>query len=456
MNIQEFAHKYLSIEILPHQRPWYDFIENNMYALLLAPREHGKSTTMRTWLLWRLCNNPNLRVLIASHKEELANEFARDILMQLEREDLQHDFGFSPGKPWRVGQAYLESATPRTTRKSTATLGTVAKLSGVTGRRFDIIVMDDPFDSKDVLTEKQRHKLKHWINTELFNCLDEDIYRKMVVIGTRKHIEDWYSELAEMSHWAVKREQLYTVKDGVKTYLWPERFNPEVEAIRRVQLEPDEFAMEFMNEPVAAEGLRFPRSWLKFYGGSTGRDLPLAHDLRYYMGIDPSMGKTGERTTHMGIVVVAFDWRPAEQKIYVVEMVRAKPNLAEQMELIKSKVREYNPVSCIIEYGIANMVFVDTVIREMPFLKKHNPNKALQGTSTTAKIARIDQVAGYLFKHGYVYLKDELVSPMTKMFVEYEYCQFPEGDLALMDALCMAVNELRVGEVASGSPVKLY
>jgi hypothetical protein len=457
--IREFAARYLDREILPHQAPWYDFIEQNMYSLHLRPREHGKSTTMRTWLLWRLCNNPDLRVLIASHKEEVADEFSRDILMHLERDDLQADFGFSPSKPWRVGQAFLQTSRSLQKRGSTATLGTVAKMSGVTGKRFDIIVCDDPITVETCKSEKMRARFMHWFNAELFPALDHNEHRKVVVFGTRKHLEDWYSVLMRTPHWKSEVQAMYTVRDGVKTYLWPDRFNEQAEAELRAQLTPQEFAMEWMNEPVASDGLRFKRGWIE---GLFYRDWRSEVPERFrevHMGIDPSVGSKTDEASYMALAVVVFDKRTDKRDIYVVDMVRAKCSLAEQEDIINAKVKEWEPTAARIESCLVNKIFSERMMRQWPVLqpvvyRAHGASSGLSGTTDISKIGRIENVVGWLFKQGKIHLPDPLIFPMSKMFIESEYLQFPEGSLDLMDALNMACD--RIDTRAQLTQIKLW
>ena len=449
--IKQFAKKYLDLEIKPHQEDWYRFIEENQYCLLLAPREHGKSTTFRTWLLWRLCKDPTLRVLIASHKEELANEFARDVIMHLEREDLQRDFGFARGRPWRIDQAFLNKV--RRDSGSTATLSTVSKLAGITGKRFDIIVMDDILTVENCDTEARRRRLERWINKELFPALDHNEKRKWVVIGTRKHPEDWYSKLMEMPHWACRVEKLYKKVDGKKVYLWPERFNEEAESILRAQMEPSEFAMEYMNEPVPAEGLRFKREWLRFY-----KTIPVhKRHLTYYMGVDPSLGSKKDRATYAGIVVIAFDNRPEEQNIYVVDMVRAKLSLAEQEDLIMQKWIEWEKPEICMEAVMVNRSFSEHMKTVLPHIRLVDYIHAgLRGTSEVSKIGRIENIVGWLFKKGKIFLKDPAISPMSKIFIEEEYTAFPEGPMDLMDALVLACDSVDIRMRIEEVPIRLY
>ena len=443
-----FVQKYFpaDFQLIEHTKEWVILYDNNKYSLVLAPREHTKSTTVRKWLLHQICTWLDVRVLIAAHKEQLANSFSLDILRHLERPDLQKDFGYKIGKPWSKGQAFIQMDIIRP--HSTATLSTVAQGAGVTGERFDIIVMDDLLTVKNQRSDKNRFQLKEWINKELFPALDSLPTSKWIVVGTRKNVEDWYSELLEMEHWVHLVQKLYSYnEEGEKVYLWPERFNEEIEREKRAQMSAQEFAMEFMNEPIAAEGLRFKREWIEpHYYTSWQAEVPERH-REIYMGIDPTLGSTTQEASYMGLAVVCFDARPSKQDIYVVDMIRSKLSLAEQTDIIIAKIDEWQPTAAMIENDLVNKIFSDRMRRQLPILepviyRAHGASTNLRGTTVIQKIGRIENIVGALFKQGCIRLKDPAISPMSKIFIEHEYLQFPEGKLDLMDALNMAVDRI--------------
>jgi hypothetical protein len=313
--------------------------------------------------------------------------------------------------------------------------------------------MDDLLTKKNQRTEKRREEINEWIEAELYPALDTVPTSKWVVVGTRKNVEDWYSQLLEMPHWKTIVQTLYHYEDGEKVYLWPDRFNEEIEAEKRAQMSPDRFAMEFMNEPVPSEGLRFKREWIEPHFYKNWQAEVPERFRRFYMGIDPTLGsKTGD-ASYMGLAVVMFDTRPSKQDIYVVDMVRSKLSLAEQTDIIIAKIDEWNRqephglTAAMIENDLVNKMFSDRMRRQLPFLepviyRAHGASTNLKGTTDISKIGRIENILGFLCKQGKIRFKDPLISPMSKILIEHEYLQFPEGKLDLMDALNMAVDRI--------------
>ncbi|MHA2265832.1 MAG: terminase large subunit domain-containing protein, partial [Candidatus Thorarchaeota archaeon] len=248
----------LVIDLRPHQIEWLRFIIDSPASLLLAPRGHGKSTIMYCFVVWSVCMDPGIRILLAAHKEELANTRAREIQRALERKDIQEKFNIQPGKPWRVDYFFFKE-------KRHPVVQTVAKQAGMTGGRYDIVVFDDLLTVENSRTEKRRAQLQEWINSEVVPALDPSPKRKEIVVGTRKNVEDWYSEILEMPDFKHMVYRLFEMSDGKKIYLWPERFDEEEELRLRTRMQPDQFAREYMNSPIAGEGLKFKRSWIEPY-----------------------------------------------------------------------------------------------------------------------------------------------------------------------------------------------
>jgi hypothetical protein len=220
-------------------------------------------------------------------------------------------------------------------------------------------------------------------------------------------------------------------------------------------MEPDQFAREFMNSPIAGEGIRFKREWIEpHYYTSWQNDVPERH-REFYMGIDPSLGSKSDRASYMGLVVVMFDKRADKRDIYVVDMVRSKLSLVEQADIIRAKVEQWNPTRVRMEDVLVNKIFTTEMRRELPIISPVDYiHSRLGGTTDVSKIGRIENIAGFLFKAGKIRLKDPKISAMSKLFIEHEYLVFPEGDMDLLDALNMAVDLIDSRKTRSSLPFK--
>ena len=179
------------------------------------------------------------------------------------------------------------------------------------------------------------------------------------------------------------------------------------------------------------------------------------------MGIDPSLGSKTDDASSIGIAVVCFDKRPDRHDIYVVDMVKAKLSLAEQVDVIVAKLEEWKPHAAMIESVLVNKIFSDRMLRMMPVLqpviyRANNASTGLRGTTDISKIGRIENIVGWLFKKGKIRLRDPKLSPQSKLFIEEEYLQFPEGKLDLMDALNMACDRIDTRKAIGKFNVWMY
>lgn len=464
IDIIEFIYIYVKdnrsepVRVKWHQLLWLCLLEMFPWVMILAPRGHGKSTIFTSWMLYKVCHDPDYRFLIASHIEELADEFSYRVQVYLSPwEDepplsepyIPRDFpDIKKGKMWRVGKAYFDG-------KRYPYVKTCAVKAGMTGGRFDAAVFDDPQTKMSVQKEHMRRMFSTWANNSVLPALDQTDKQKFIGIGTRKHNEDWYSTILDNKFFACHVDQLYDYNDdGTKQYLWPrvdgtqQGFDEEIEARLRATMEPDEFAMEYMNVPYAGEGLRFRREWVEphFYAGK-----PPVEDrfLRYYMGVDPSLGSKSDRASYMAIVVIAFDTRPTRQDIYVVDIIRDKRSLAEQEDLIHSIYNKWTfdnvPPITLMESVIVNKTFAERMQRQLPKIHLVDYiHSGLTGTSDVSKIGRIENTVGWLCKKGKIHLQDPSIYPASRDFLENEYLQFPEGDMDLLDALVLACDRVDI------------
>jgi hypothetical protein len=450
-DIFAFAEQYMSITLRPHQLDMLEEIhEGGKRVLVLAPRGHGKSTIIRIYIMFRICHDPDIKILMASHVESLAKLQARAIQMYIELPLIQQDFGFAKGRPWSVSTFYLAG-------KIQPVMSTVAARGGMVGKRFDIVIFDDLLSLENSRTESSREKIVGWIKQEVLGAIDPydpatDEYdkEKMIVIGTRKHQKDWYASLLDSDLYTKVTKVAYTEDSlGKRTYLWPEKFNEQVLDQRYEELGPRVFAQEFMNRVTPAEGMLLKREWIK-----TWDELPPKHCLKVAMGIDPSFGSKEMRASSMAIAVIAYDTRPDFSHVYVLELFKERMTLLEQEEKIMQMFQKWNPVSTNIEAVLVNTTFSDRMIRKIPNARPIDyVHSGLRGTSEKKKIPRIQSLIGYYFEDGLVSLRNPKTDEATRDFIEEEYLEFPHGgpgSMDLLDALNLAVDLVEWEQASSG------
>ena len=441
MNIKEFALRFHGLVIQRHQMKWLKFVNApGKRKILLAPRGHGKTTAInQIWLSWVIANNPSIRALLISHSKDMAESFSRTIRNVMENPDLQEEFNFSQGSPWRANSWRLAESP-----HSKPTLETKGAMGRMAGWRGDMIIFDDLLDTNTVATVSLMRRIDNWIKTDVLNALNPSDLQKVVVVGTRKHIEDWYSELLLNPNYQQRTDRVWDLN---RRPLWPfiidehgdniaPRYTREIIEGIREEIGPLKFAQEYLNEPSPPEGLLFRYEWLRFY-----ENLPSQYALDYYMGIDPSHGSKRERASYFATCVVAHD--KVYDKIYVVDLFRKKLSQEEQVQHAIETANKYAPSTIFVE-ACFQYTHVYDAMRDMfrNVVPVDYIHSRLRGTSAVNKEERIKNICAPAVETGKVVFPRPDLDPMMKTFLNYEYVAFPIGDDDMFDALTLAIHRL--------------
>jgi hypothetical protein len=213
----EFSEKYLGTQVFPHQRHWIDLLENRpptdihpaiIYEpgdkdllIVNTPPEHAKSTTITVnYALYEICRNPNIRIIIVSKTQAMAQKFLLSIKNRLTHpryQDLHLAFGPPGGfeknsDSWKQDLIYLSSEA-RDSGEKDPTVQAIGIRGHIYGARADLIIMDDCVDHTNA---HEYEKQIDWIQSEVMSRIDND-GGKLLVVGTRLRPKDLYSELRE-------------------------------------------------------------------------------------------------------------------------------------------------------------------------------------------------------------------------------------------------------------------
>jgi len=429
MDVNEFAKKYLDMELPPHQQDWVHFLDSaGQRCILLAPRGHGKTTIVNLiYLSWLIARDPTLHILIVSHSKEMAESFSRSVRNIFEREDIQDDFNIEIGSPWRANSWTLKSSP-----QSKPTVRTIGVMGRMTGWRGDIIIFDDLLEINAISSEATRVKIDNWIKTEVLPALNPGAKERVIVVGTRKHIADWYGQLLGNPDYQNRVDKAF-LPDG--SPLWPERFTKEVLQARKRELGALKFAQEYMNEPAPPEGLMFKYDWLKFF-----EHLP-DRPLKYYMGVDPSAGKKNTRSEY-AVAVVAHDFNM--DTIYVTDLYKGVLTKREQVQKTFEYAAKYKGMEGIYIENVFEYTHVyEALVGQFPNVYgKDYIHTPISGTTAVKKEERIQNILAPAIEQGRLIFKNPTLDLYTRQFIEEEYVPFPTGYMDMLDALTLAVHSL--------------
>jgi len=285
---------------------WSTDYRRSSRQLILMPRGHLKSTLMSVGrTLWRIYQNPNIRIFVGTESHRLSTSFIREIKTYLEDLDLQEKvWNNRPHKPGRLIPAMDQPGTERKSeteakdkkviwrtdaiqvlrddilKEPTVVSGSVGSVA--TGFHFDELILDDVVTFDNINTEQKRERLFDWI-FDMQSVLDpkefdEDLYKNftkcckstrqygsfrpwcfvgdtVIVVGTRYDAEDYYGHVlqnAEYLGFETYQRNIYANgTDAADGYLWPERFNETVESRLRASMSERRFASQYLNSIIA-------------------------------------------------------------------------------------------------------------------------------------------------------------------------------------------------------------
>lgn len=482
----------------PHLREIYgavyramsdDYPEAHRHLARLMPREHGKTEAGTVVIpTWAALQNPNIRVLLMSinadkaadklseiseHIKHLAPQFGRRVVtnnetqLQLEREETYEE----------------------------PTIQAAGFKTGVTGGHYDVILFDDVVEYDTQRTAHRRDvawkKFQDFLNLD--SKKDNSVF---LVLGTRKHREDLYSELINSIGWDTRVEQAISddgwsvIENGeyqLKTrhqdtgeeqwYAATEtsEIDADVETVAAVNVDRDvdvlwpEWApverliedmvtgygaeegtlvwqRENQNDPGALEGQVLSEDMLTFVD-----ELP-DRALRFYAGVDVAAEDDPEKaarndTDYWAIATIAED--PTADIAYLVDLQR-KRGITQ-----KGGVTWLSNKLAAVEHEFGqeiNTILVESNKNQRWFVEaaENAGLRVARSNSSGEKSQRIIDMSTR-FEQGKVRILETAMADWQH-FVAKEWCGFPTyGHDDRLDAIEIALRNLTAGGGITGS-----
>lgn len=213
----EFCAEYLHQPLFEHQLNWFDILEGReprwmhesfnyskgdpQIILCNVPPGFAKSTTITVnYVVWRICKDPNVRVVIISATEKMAKKFLYAVKQRLVNpaySDLQRKFAPQGGyrataESWTATEIYLSG---KDDGEKDPTVQAIGMGGQIYGARADLIVADD------VVTLRNAHDFEDqidWLTQEVVTRLPElEPDAKLLVVGTRVAPVDLYQQMRD-------------------------------------------------------------------------------------------------------------------------------------------------------------------------------------------------------------------------------------------------------------------
>jgi len=308
--------------------------------MVFMPPGHAKSTYASTLFpAWYMGKHPSQMVIAASHTETLAERFGRRVRNMTDGIEYRRVFGVGLSKDTQAAGRWELDTRPIAGEYFAAGVG-----GGITGRRADLVIIDDPVKGReDADSLTMREKCWEWYLGDLHTRLKPG--NKIILIQTRWHEEDLAGRLIEKmedgsgEEWEILNlpavaEPGDMMGRKVGEGLWPEWFGEEFyETEKQVQGNRN-WASLYQQRPAPEEGSYFLRENMRYY-----TTAPMRETMQIYGASDYAVTEGGGDFTVHGVAgldsadnLFILDWwrEQAAPDVWVEELL----NLGEQWKPI--------------------------------------------------------------------------------------------------------------------------
>jgi hypothetical protein len=289
-----------------------------LQVMLTMPPRHGKSQRASRWgPLWYLRRHPTHRVMLASYGADLADDHGRWVRDQLR--EYTGTLGISLNPASHAANRFdLEVPRGSSVRGGMVTAGVGG---GLTGKGFNLGVIDDPFKGHDdASSPAQRDRVWEWYRSVFFTRRAPGA--SIILINTRWHEDDLSGRLLAHEPHRWLQIDLPALADSpddalgrtIGEPLWPDQYDAQELADTRESVGERVWYALYQQKPRPLEGGVWKWAWI------TGHRLkPEAwagvNPTRIVVAVDHAGGDS-LRNDEVGLVCAA---RNADGDLYVLD-----------------------------------------------------------------------------------------------------------------------------------------
>lgn len=156
------------------------------YKRIMIPRNHLKSSSIMSWIVWSLLHNPNMSVLYESSIYRQAKKYVSEIKNIITCDKFKFRFGDWVGTPWTDSDI---TVSKRKISQPAPTISASGLDKTQTGQHYDLIILDDLVDENNSKTEEGRQKAIDRYNNAISLLRPSGT---IVIVGTPWDRDDLY------------------------------------------------------------------------------------------------------------------------------------------------------------------------------------------------------------------------------------------------------------------------
>lgn len=286
------------------------------------------------WVAFLLGHNPGLSIAVVSHNNELAFDLSAKFRKIVDSDWYKTVFPTMSGAPQKDNERNFVTSTGGG-RASVSTHGSV------TGRGFDIIIVDDPHDAAEATSQTACERVTQWYDNSLSTRLMDPGKSAIVLVMQRLSIFDLAAHVAEQEPWtrlmipAIAEQDLefHTGPSKIFSFrqrqlLHAERLDQAFLAKQRKTMGEAAYLAQYQQRPIPAGGGDIDIGLFQRY-----KHLPKEYDTRF-LSIDAASG------SQSGSYSVIQLYQVTDGRLYLCANNRgfwSFPNLAKYVKLAHEK-----------------------------------------------------------------------------------------------------------------------
>ena len=351
-----------------------DAFDGNL-SIFMPPGSAKSTYSSVIFPAWFIGRNPDKLIICASHTDDLAQSFGRRVRSILQGIEFQRAFPECRLDP--TSQAAGNWATTQG-----GGLYAVGVGGGVTGRRADLVVIDDPIKSRqDADSETIRHRLWEWYNNDLLTRCKPKCPK--ILIQTRWHADDLagrleQDELTGGDKWhritlpmiAESPDDPLGRKEGER--LWADYFTDSM--VRQAKRDKRKWAALYQQRPDIDGGNILKAHWWKVWP----QDKPLPEIQHTFLSWDTAYSEEGEKTaSHSAMTAWGVFWLEQEEEHAVLALrawngqidYPALRRMAKEFDL------QVSPDAHLVEKKASGQSLIQDLRRSRIHVRTYNPDR---------------------------------------------------------------------------------
>lgn len=405
----EFCGEVLDYKNLqPFHNDLCQYMQNYMHKkrLVLLPRGHLKSTIVTVgYTLWRIAQDPGLRILISNATAPLAQAFLRQIKAHLQKNQRFIElFGdlFTSSEKWTDESVRFSQIRSLESKENSITAFGIG--GNLVSQHYDLMIYDDLVNRENIHTPERIEEV-HTFYKDAQDLVDDPMLTEQIMIGTRWHEGDLYGTIIdrdnpERNEWVVmKRDAVEGDYEIVKDdrgnlsiegghILYPSKFPNEAlnKLLRSKGI--SNFSAQYLNDPIPADQSTFKHEFIYY----EPEDVK-GYEFNTFITVDPAFfdpANKGRDPDYTGIVVNKV---PYTNDWYIWDLINQRLSPNELIDLLFELDKKYKPKTIGIESTSWQKILGYVAREQMRSRNQFLPITELKHSGVTAK-SKFDRIQG--------------------------------------------------------------